>query len=274
MIRFACPNCQATFTAPTEKAGKVSKCTKCAATFTIPAPYSPPPPVSEPRPLSPPPVSPPSANDPIEIQPCPKCQARLSVMIGDVGADIECPNCQTVYKATRTDAPRPPGADSATGPAKTSSKLVKIGSGQSIRDDDDEKPRRKKRSRDEDDDEDYTPKPVKRRRTGGRAPGTVSITRIAPLSFGLTLSLVYAILTLLFGLFGVLMAGCIGLVFGAQFGDSRVVGYLGAGVLMGLVYILVYAVVALVGGFIGGVLFAFMYNLIAKMTGGVEIDLE
>lgn len=286
MIRFACPGCNTTFTVPTEKAGKVSKCPKCAASFMIPAPYaaSPPPPQVVVPPPPPPPVvvspppPPPSANDPIEIQPCPKCQSRLSVLAGDLGSEIECPSCQATYTAVRADAPLPPGATYSPPP---SSKLVQLGSGKGRKDDDDDEddtPRRKRRRRryDEDDEEDEPPPtPKRRKRTGGgRAPGTVRMTRIGPLSFGMTMALVSAILALMYGLFAVLLFGCLGAAFGSQLGDARIVGVLGVGVLMGLVYVLLYAVFALVGGFIGGVIFAFIYNTVAKMTGGIEMDLE
>jgi hypothetical protein len=78
----------------------------------------------------------------------------------DVNKDIECPNCQTVYKAVRADAPPPPVADSGTG---RKSKLAEIGSGKKKDDEDeDERPSKRKRRRDDDDDDDD--RPSKRRR--------------------------------------------------------------------------------------------------------------
>ena len=183
MIRFACPGCSATFTVTDEKAGKTGKCPKCQTQFTIPFPQpdpeeNPPPPTSveapppmqsvEAPPPMPPAVEPPAAPEPVEILPCPKCTSRLSVLPGDVGLDVECPNCQTVYRAARADAPPPPVIN-----APKSSALVKYGSGaKNNRDDDDdeddERPsRRKKKRRRDDDDDDDDDRPVRRRRSRG-----------------------------------------------------------------------------------------------------------
>ncbi len=209
MIRFACPGCSATFTVTDEKAGKTGKCPKCQTQFTIPAvpatdPDRPPPPTTVeapppiptvdapppvpmqtveappplPPPIAPPPPvvpPPPGPNDPVEILPCPKCTSRLSVLPGDVGLDVECPNCQTVYRANRADAPPTPVLESSAGRPKSSA-LVKYGSGAKSRDDDeddeDDRPsrRRKSRRRDEDDDEDDD-RPSRRRRGSRRRSG-------------------------------------------------------------------------------------------------------
>lgn len=172
MIRFACPGCSATFTVADEKAGKTGKCPKCQSQFVIPeAPATVPPPSSvASRPVPPPPPPPPPADDnsgTVEVAPCPKCGSRLSVMLGDLGSDIECPSCQTVYKATRADAPPPPPGSGSKSGAKTSS-LVKLGSGsRQDDDDDDDRKSKKKRSRrddDDDDDEDDDDRPRRRKR--------------------------------------------------------------------------------------------------------------
>lgn len=196
MIRFACPGCSATFTVTDEKAGKTGKCPKCQTQFTIPdvlapAPEIPPPipPFLTPVPQAPPPLpshqpteSPPpmtavapGPNDPVEILPCPKCTSRLSVLPTDVGLDVECPNCQTVYRAHRTDAPPPPVLESSRGKPKDTA-LVKYGSGgkksrDDDEDDDDDRPsrRKKKRRRDEDDEEDDDYDRPRRRSRGGRS---------------------------------------------------------------------------------------------------------
>lgn len=167
MIRFACPGCSATFTVADEKAGKTGKCPKCQSQFVIPAAPdagadAPPPLPDSPKPPPLPDVPPPAPrnpNDPIEIQPCPKCGSRLSVLPTDVGLDIECPSCQTVFKALRADAPPPPDTGSKT----SSSKLVKLGSG-SDRDDDDRPSKKKSKRRDEDDEEDDRPSKRRSRR--------------------------------------------------------------------------------------------------------------
>ncbi len=167
MIRFSCPGCSATFTVGDEKAGKTGKCPKCQSQFVIPASEAAePPPADAPTPakapsrpsLSPMPPPPPVADPPtpVEIAPCPKCDTRLSVLPTDIGVDIQCPSCETVFKALRADTPPPPGPG---GKSKGSSALVKLGSGSNRDDEDDEddRPSKRKSKRRDDDDEDDRP---------------------------------------------------------------------------------------------------------------------
>jgi len=85
MIRFSCPGCGATYSVDDAKGGKTGKCPKCQSQFVIPAAEggaAPPPlPKSPPSPASDP-------NAPVEIAPCPKCDARLSVSASDLGVDV------------------------------------------------------------------------------------------------------------------------------------------------------------------------------------------
>ena len=115
----------------------------------------------------------------MEIVPCPKCANRSLVMKEDVNKDIECPSCQTVYRAIRADAPPPPSVEGGTG---RKSKLAEIGSGKKKEadgdeddrpskrkrnradDDDDDRPSKRKRNRDDDEDEDDRPSKRKRNR--------------------------------------------------------------------------------------------------------------
>lgn len=151
MIRFACPSCSASFTVGDEKAGKKGKCPKCQSQFVIPdAPAGAAAPPSVSAPPAPPPLPGPASDQPVEIQPCPKCSARLSVMPADLGLDIECPTCQTVYKATQA------GSSSLKALEPTPSRAE---------DDEDERPSRRGRSsRRDDDDEDEDDRPVRRSR--------------------------------------------------------------------------------------------------------------
>ncbi len=195
MIRFACPGCSATFTVGDEKAGKTGKCPKCQSQFVIPAADAGAPPTDAPpvptagkpasRPSAPP-LPPPAADPtaPVEIAPCPKCGSRLSVLPTDVGLDIECPSCETVFTALRADAPPPPDAG-GKGKGKGSSALAKLGSGSNrdddeddddrpskktskrSEDDDDDRPSKKKSSRRDDDDEDEDERPSKRKSRRG-----------------------------------------------------------------------------------------------------------
>ena len=201
MIRFACPGCAATFTVDDSKAGKVGKCPKCQSQFQIPkqdasaAAASPPPPPAYAPPPDLPPVPPPPpapriapvapASSSVEIAPCPKCSARLTVGISDLGAEVECPYCKTVYKAARGDAlvpvPVPAPADdfASLGDGDDEPPPSKRRGGKASkrgrRDDDEEDDRPSKRKHENDDDEeDDDDRPSRRsksrkksRRSGG-----------------------------------------------------------------------------------------------------------
>ncbi len=174
MIRFSCPGCEAVFNVSDDKAGKTGKCPKCSSQFTIPAAAegSGPAPAPVYAPPPPPPVAPPAGGGAaVEIAPCPKCGARLSVEAGDVGLDVECPTCRAVYPAEPAVA----------------AKLRETGSGQKKslvvadveederpnrrrersrdEDDEEERPSRRLRNEDEDDDDDDRPRKKKRRRS-------------------------------------------------------------------------------------------------------------
>ena len=270
MIRFACPGCGATYTVPDEKGGKTGKCPKCQGQFVIPN--------AEPTAggaVSPPPPLAPSndPNAPVEVAPCPGCQARLSVAESDLGADVECPYCKTIYKAVR-----PGAAQSAPEPAAPSKSLSaalgelggsKKSKASSKRNDDDdepeERPAKKKRSRDYDDEDDYEEDDRRSRRSrrssGG---GTVVIARIGVLSSAKIMMAVY------FGF------GAIGGIF--LLGISLLGAVAGGGGGGGLVFGVVSAVAAPFlygfGGFIGGAIGALIYNLAAGVVGGMEMDLE
>jgi hypothetical protein len=125
MIRFACPGCSVEFTVPVEQAGKTGRCPWCDSRFLIPEAPAAPTPAGDP-------------NDPVEIHPCPKCSARLSVLAADLGGEIECPCCQSAFKALRADIPLPPP-----------SKRVKV-----VDDEDDDRSSKRKSKRREDEDDD------------------------------------------------------------------------------------------------------------------------
>jgi len=154
MIQFACPGCGASYSVGDDKAGKSGKCPKCQAQFRIP----------DPEPVAP---SAPVSDAAIEIAPCPKCRARLSVPSEDLGAEVECPYCQTVYVAKRFDVPSLPPRPSSR-PA-----------------DDEDRPSRRSRydkddvrtRRDSWDDEEDEPRPRRRRRSS-EPSGAVSLVGI------------------------------------------------------------------------------------------------
>lgn len=175
MIRFSCPGCEATFNVSDDKAGKTGKCPKCSSQFTIPLAPDAPPAAEVPPPLPTPPVVDGAA---VEISPCPKCGARLSVEPGDIGLDVECPTCRAVYPAEAASAVKPRNAGSKSS--------INVGSGQKkplvvADDDEDDRPSRRRRReeardddqddrpsrrsrRDEDDDEDDRPRKKKKKK--------------------------------------------------------------------------------------------------------------
>jgi hypothetical protein len=95
---------------------------------------------------------------PVEIAPCPGCQARLSVATSDLGADVECPYCKTVYKAKKPGTglipvPPPPRRSELDDDRPSRRRDV------DEEDEEDDRPSRRRR-RDEDDED----RPSRRRR--------------------------------------------------------------------------------------------------------------
>lgn len=175
-----CPTCGARLTVNAEDVGAHVECPMCKTVFegkagtdtgkvpTVVAPLPEPP-----------------SND-VDIAPCPKCKSELTVAEEDVGKEVECPHCQTVYVAERPkaksgttlaksvrrpDAPPPPSKaddDSKKKPYTFKPKKEKKKDSPFLEDDEDDDDRPKKKSsrrRDDDDDEDERPS---RRRSSRR----------------------------------------------------------------------------------------------------------
>lgn len=159
MIRFACPGCSATFTVEDEKAGKAGRCPKCQTQFVIPSSDAS---GTTAQTASGGNAAASAPSSTVEIEPCPKCQTRLSVSPTDIGLDVECPYCQTVFRARQgsAKAPEPPP------PPKRKSSFEFDEDRPSRRrrdeddDDDDDRPRNRRRRVDDDDDD----RPSRRRR--------------------------------------------------------------------------------------------------------------
>jgi predicted Zn finger-like uncharacterized protein len=157
MIRFSCPGCGATYSVDDSKGGKTGKCPKCQSHFQIPMPEG-----SAASPAygsgpsaSLPPTPPADPNAPVEIAPCPGCQARLSVATSDLGADVECPYCKTVYKATK------PGTGVVPVPPSSRVDRDEERPGRRRVEEDEDRPSRRRRDEDDEDD-----RPSRRRRRG------------------------------------------------------------------------------------------------------------
>lgn len=141
MIRFACPSCDSSYSAAEEHAGKRTTCKKCGTKFLIPdgtdtpglpyvveqgdAPAAPVPEVPHNQfvaPAAEPP--PPPLSVPVELNPCPTCQAKMSVHPEDVGFDIQCPFCQTTFFGVA--APTVPAATAGTKSPKPEPESIEI----------------------------------------------------------------------------------------------------------------------------------------------------
>jgi phage FluMu protein Com len=144
------------------KGGKTGKCPKCQTQFQIPMPEGAPAPAavgSGPAPTLPPPSADPNA--PVEIAPCPGCQARLSVATSDLGADVECPYCKTVYKAKK------PGTGTSPVSPSRRSELDEDRPSRRRRDEEeeeDDRPSRRRRRDEVDEEEEEDDRPRRRRR--------------------------------------------------------------------------------------------------------------
>lgn len=276
MIRFACPGCGATYTVPDEKGGKTGKCPKCQGQFIIPEAEA----GSAP---APPPRS--GANDtaPVEIEPCPGCQARLSVAKSDVGLDVECPYCKTTYTAKTAS----PGASSSPSPSQggglkksragsLSEALGGAGGGSSSRrerrsePEDDDAPPPPRRRRDEDDD--FEERPSRRSRGSRSRSGMVEISRVGVLSAAKITAVMYAIIGLIYGvLYGgmIIIFSLLGAGLAGDAGGGFLVGIGG-----GLCAIVMLPVMFGISGFIAGAIGAFIYNIAASKAGGLELELN
>jgi hypothetical protein len=136
-----------------DKAGKTGKCPKCQTAFLIPTPEAgsaaPAPPPPPPVQTTVTPVAPPTPAA-VEINPCPGCQGKLTVAAANLGVDVSCPYCQTVFKAVRAGASAvPPPAPPRVSPME---RTDGTGRPKLRRDDenDDDRPRRRRRDEDED----------------------------------------------------------------------------------------------------------------------------
>jgi hypothetical protein len=94
---------------------------------------------------------------------------------------------------------------------------------------------------------------------------TRRIKRFAPLQLGKMMALGYGIMGLLFCPIFLLMS-----LFSAHLPNQQRVGMLAFGTGFALLMPVLYAVM----GFIFGVVGAFIYNILAKWVGGIEVEVE
>ena len=92
------------------------------------------------------------------------------------------------------------------------------------------------------------------------------LQRISPASLAATLAIIYFILGLIIGLFGIIAAFT-----GAQFTMSGPATFSGAGLSM-LPLAIAYPFVAALLGAIGGFLIAWIYNFTVRFTKGIQLE--
>lgn len=272
MIRFACPGCGATYSVPDEKANKTGKCPKCQGQFIIPAAETP---------VHAPPPAPTSA-DTVEIEPCPGCQARLSVASTDLGLDVECPYCQATYTAVKAGSAASPPANDTLGRKKNrpSSLSEALGSGSSTpssrkerRPEPDDEPIRSSRRRDEEE----ADRPSRRNREKRSRGGMVVLNRIGVLSAARICGLIYGIFGLIIGiLYGgmIILFSLLGATISAGGGGPNAASGMMMGIGGGICALVMFPVLYAVAGFLSGALGAAVYNLAASRIGGIELELE
>lgn len=79
---------------------------------------------------------------------------------------------------------------------------------------------------------------------------------------GLIIGVIYGLFTILFG---AMMLGM---------GKNEAMAAGGGSILMGIVMMIAFPILYAIFGFISGVIGALIYNLFAKMVGGIEIEVE
>jgi hypothetical protein len=94
------------------------------------------------------------------------------------------------------------------------------------------------------------------------------LTNVNPLKLGITLGVIYGIMSLIIAVPVFLIMSLVGAASAAR-GGGQALPAIFSGVFV-IFLPIIYAVV----GFIGGVIAAFIYNLVAKWTGGVEFTTE
>lgn len=101
------------------------------------------------------------------------------------------------------------------------------------------------------------------------------LRRVGVLSVGKVMGALYALLGLIIGaiyaLFAILI-GLIGASTASNSGDALIGG--AGGVVFGVLSIILFPIFYGILGFIGGIISAFLYNIIARAVGGVELEMD
>ena len=93
------------------------------------------------------------------------------------------------------------------------------------------------------------------------------LTNVNPLKLGITLAVIYGIISLIIAVPLFLIFSLVGAAGAARGGQALPAIFSG-------VFVIFLPIIYAVLGFIGGVIAAFIYNLVAKWTGGIEFTTE
>jgi hypothetical protein len=99
------------------------------------------------------------------------------------------------------------------------------------------------------------------------------LKRVGLMNLALTLGVMYAVFGFIFGLFFALFA-MVGAGFAQLAGEESGVGGPIFGLLFGVGAVIFLPVFYGVLGFLGGLLMGGLYNVVSKLTGGIELTLE
>ena len=103
----------------------------------------------------------------------------------------------------------------------------------------------------------------------------MEVKSIGALSLGKVAGVVYAALGLIFGLIFAFFAVVFSLVpLLANSGSPEASGFLVGGLFFAVLYVVILPILYGVFGFLLGLISALLYNLVARLIGGVEIELE
>jgi hypothetical protein len=102
-----------------------------------------------------------------------------------------------------------------------------------------------------------------------------TMTVIRRVSVGSAAKLLAVLNALIFAVFGGFMVilTILGSMVGVAGGGSDVLGAAGVGIIGTVIFYLVGIVGMLIAGAIGGAIYAFVYNIVASITGGIEVEL-
>lgn len=101
------------------------------------------------------------------------------------------------------------------------------------------------------------------------------VRRVGVLSVGKVLGALYAFFGLIIGAIYALIAivvGLIGASTASNSGDALIGG--AGGVVFGILSIILFPIFYGILGFIGGLISGFLYNIIARIVGGIELELD